>query len=102
MTFEPCPFQLTTRLANVLAAIAEAVGKLSAVALVKPDPVLRRKNRIRTIQASLAIEGNTLTCEQVTALLDKKRVIGTQQDILEVRNAIEAYRRLGEFDPFSF
>ena len=101
MRFEPCPFQMTARLANLLAAIAEAVGKLSAVTLAKPNPKLRRKNRIQTIQASLAIEGNTLTSEQVTALLDKKRVMGPKQDILEVQNAIQVYGRLGEFDPFS-
>ncbi len=101
MKFEPCPFQLTAQLANLLAAIAEAVGKLSTVTLAKPDPMLRRKNRIKTIQASLAIEGNTLTSEQVTALLDNKRVIGPKQDILEVQNAIEVYGRLGEFDPFA-
>jgi cell filamentation protein, protein adenylyltransferase len=101
MMFEPCPFQLTAQLANLLAAIAEAVGKLSAVTLAKPDPKLRRKNRIRTIQASLAIEGNTLTSEQVAALLDKKRVIGPKQDILEVQNAAEVYNRIGEFNPFS-
>jgi Fic family protein len=101
MNYEPCPFQLTAQLANALAAIAEAVGRLAAVNLVKPDPMLRRKNRIITIQASLAIEGNTLTREQVTALLDKKRVIGPKQDILEVQNAIHIYSRLEEFDPFS-
>jgi Fic family protein len=101
MKFEPCPFQLTPQLANLLASIAEAVGSLSAVSLAKPNPKLRRKNRIQTIQASLAIEGNSLTSEQVTALLDKKRVIGPKQDILEVQNAIEVYDRLGEFDPFS-
>jgi Fic family protein len=101
MNCEPFQFQLTTQLANALAAIAEAVGKLAAVNLVKSDPMLRRKNRIKTIQASLAIEGNTLTREQVTALLDKKRVIGPKQDILEVQNAIEAYSRLEDFNPFS-
>lgn len=95
------PFQLNTRIANALAVVAEAVGKLSAVALQKPSPMLRRKNRIRTIQASLAIEGNSLTIDQVTALLDKKRVIGPQQDILEVQNAVEAYRQIGMFNPFS-
>jgi Fic family protein len=63
--------------------------------------MLRRKNRIQTIQASLAIEGNTLNVEQISALLDKKRVIGPKQDILEVQNAIETYRRLGKFNPFS-
>jgi Fic family protein len=101
MNCEPFQFQLTTQLANALAAIAEAVGKLAAVNLVKSDPMLRRKNRIKTIQASLAIEGNTLTREQVTALLDKKRVIGPKQDILEVQNAIEAYSRVEDFNPFS-
>jgi Fic family protein len=101
MNYEPFPFRLTARLANALAAIAEAVGRLAAVNLAKPDPMLRRKNRIKTIQASLAIEGNTLTREQVTALLDKKRVIGPKQDILEVQNAIDAYSRLEDFDPFS-
>jgi Fic family protein len=95
------PFQLNTQIANILAAVAEAIGKLSAVALQKPSPMLRRKNRIQTIQASLAIEGNSLTFEQVTALLDKKRVIGPQQDITEVQNAIETYRRIGKFNPFS-
>lgn len=95
------PFQLNTRIANTLAAIAEAVGNLSAVALQKPSPVLRRENRIKTIQASLAIEGNSLTFEQVTALLDKKRVTGPQQDILEVQNAIETYQQIEEFRPYS-
>lgn len=101
MHYEPFPFQMTARLANALADIAEAVGRLAAMNLVKPDPMLRRKNRIKTIQASLAIEGNTLTREQVTALLDKKRVIGPKQDILEVQNAIDTYSRLEDFDPFS-
>ncbi|MFH0727815.1 MAG: Fic family protein [Pseudomonadota bacterium] len=95
------PFQLNTQIANALVMVAEAIGKLSAVALQKPSPMLRRKNRIRTIQASLAIEGNSLTIDQVTALLDKKRVIGPRQDILEVQNAVEAYRQIGRFKPFS-
>jgi Fic family protein len=101
MTTTITPFYLNTRIANVLAAVTEAIGKLSAVAMQKPSPMLRRKNRIRTIQASLAIEGNSLTFEQVTALLDKKRVIGPQQDIIEVQNAIETYRQIGKFSPFS-
>ncbi|MDY0325403.1 MAG: Fic family protein [Candidatus Cloacimonadaceae bacterium] len=95
------PFQLNTRIANTLAAITEAVGKLSAVTLQKPSPMLRRKNRIRTIQSSLAIEGNSLTFDQVSALLDKNPVIGPRQDILEVQNAIETYRQIGTFKPFS-
>lgn len=86
------PFKLNTRIANTLASVTEAAGKLSAVSLQKPSPKLRRENRIRTIQASLAIEGNSLTLEQVTALLEKKRVIGPPKDILAVQNAIETYQ----------
>jgi Fic family protein len=86
---------------NTLAAIAERIGQLEGVNLIQPGPQLRRKNRIRTIQASLAIEGNTLSRDQITAMLDKKRVIGPPQDILEVQNAVEAYRRLAEFSALS-
>ena len=63
--------------------------------------LLRKANRISTIHSSLAIEGNTLSVEQVTTLLDDKRVIGPKEDILEVLNAIEVYNHLSRFDPFS-
>jgi Fic family protein len=95
------PCQITSEIVNTFAAIAESIGQLEGVNLIQPGPQLRRKNRIRTIQASLAIEGNSLTRNQVTALLDKKRVIGPPQDILEVQNAITAYRRLAEFKPLA-
>ncbi len=58
-------------------------------------PQLRRENRIRTIQASLAIENNSLSLEQVTALLDGKRVLGQPREIQEVRNAFVAYEQVG-------
>ena len=101
MTYEITPCQFTSEIVNFLAAIAESIGQLEGVNLIQPGPQLRRKNRIRTIQGSLAIEGNSLTRSQVTALLDKKRVIGPQPDILEVQNAIAAYHRMVEFAPFS-
>ena len=101
MLSEITPCQFTSEIVNLSAAIAESIGRLEGVNLIQPGPQLRRKNRIRTIQASLAIEGNTLTRDQVTALLDKKRVIGPQQDILEVQNAITVYRRMAEYAPFS-
>ena len=101
MKYDITPCQITAEIVNVLAAIAESIGLLEGVNLIQPGPRLRRKNRIRTIQASLAIEGNSLTRDQVTALLDQKRVAGPPQDILEVQNAITAYRRLAEFTPVS-
>ena len=100
MVYDITPCQMTSEIVNTLAAIAECIGQLEGVNLIQPGPQLRRKNRIRTIRASLAIEGNSLTRDQITALLDKKRVVGPPQDILEVQNAITAYRRLTEFNPF--
>jgi Fic family protein len=101
MKYDITPCQITSEIVNVLAAIAESIGLLEGVNLIEPEPQLRRKNRVRTIQASLAIEGNSLTRDQVTALLDQKRVIGPPRDILEVQNAITVYRRLAGFTPVS-
>ena len=95
------PCKITSEIVNILAVIAECIGQLVGVNLIQPGPRLRRKNCIQTIQASLAIEGNSLNHSQVTALLDNKRVIGPQQDILEVQNAITTYRHLSEFAPLS-
>lgn len=67
----------------------------------RPQPMLRRQNRIRTIQGSLAIEGNTLSVEQVSDIIDQKRVLGPPREILEVKNAIRAYDSLPTFQPYS-
>jgi len=93
------PCQITSEIVRTLTEIAGCIGQLEGVSLIQPDPQLHRKNRIRTIQASLAIEGNSLMRDQITALLDKKRVVGPPQEILEVQNAITVYRRLPEFNP---
>ena len=69
--------------------------------LVKPEARLRRQNRIRTIQSSLAIEGNTLDIENITAILDNHKIIGPEKDIIEVQNAIKAYNELNSFNPFT-
>jgi Fic family protein len=92
------PLTLTPELLNRVAAIAEALGRWSARQDALPSPRLRRENRIHTIQASLAIEQNSLSLEQVTALFDGQRVLGPARDIKEVRNAIAAYEALPRFD----
>ncbi|MDD3926180.1 MAG: Fic family protein [bacterium] len=69
--------------------------------MVKPEARLRKQNRIKTIHSSLAIEGNTLDIEHVTALIENSRVIGPKKDILEVQNAIKAYDQLIDFDPYT-
>jgi Fic family protein len=93
------PLTLTPELLNRVAAIAEALGRWSARQDALPSPRLRRENRIHTIQASLAIEQNSLSLEQVSALFDGQRVLGPARDIQEVRNAIAAYDALPRWDP---
>jgi Fic family protein len=93
------PLTLNPALLNRVAAIAEALGRWSARQDSQPSPRLRRENRIHTIQASLAIEQNSLSLEQVTTLFDGQRVIGPARDIQEVRNAITAYDALPRWDP---
>jgi DNA-binding transcriptional ArsR family regulator len=93
------PLTLTPALLNRVAAIAETLGRWSARQDALPSPRLRRENRIHTIQASLAIEQNSLSIEQVSALFDGQRVLGPARDIQEVRNAITAYDALPRWDP---
>lgn len=95
------PFEITNQMIDYVAEIAELVGKLSAVSSLSANPMLRRSNRIRTIHGSLAIEQNTLSLEQVTAVLNGKHVLAPPKDIAEVKNAYEIYERLDELDPYS-
>ena len=93
------PYQITDNILKLVVAISERLGEIKATHLYKPPTELRKKNRIKTIQSSLEIEGNKLTEEQITALLDDKRVIAPQKDILEVQNAIKVYGQLRTLNP---
>ena len=95
------PFEITNTMIHEVAEIAELVGKLTSTNQLSANPTLRRTNRIRTIHGSLAIEQNTLSLEQVTAVLDGKQVLAPPKDIAEVKNAYEIYERLDELDPYS-
>ena len=91
---------MTAAMISLIAAISEAVGRLEAgenASLLR----LRRINRIRTVQGSLAIEGNTLSIEQITAIIEGKRVIAPPREILEVRNAVKIYEMLDRLRPES-
>lgn len=92
------PYELTPQVLNLVAEICEVLGHISAQKK-RPAPKLRRENRIKTIQSSLAIEGNSLSLAQVTAVIGKKRVLGVPREIQEVRNAFEAYERLAKWNP---
>ena len=93
------PYIITEKILKLIASISEKIGEINANHLHKPNTELRKKNRIKTIQSSLGIEGNTLTEEQITALLENKRIIAPAKDILEVQNAIEVYNDLKIFNP---
>lgn len=95
------PYSLTPQMMSAVAEIAEMVGRYTERAESVFTPTLRRGNRIRTVQASLAIENNTLTVDQVTAVLEGKRVLGLPREIQEVRNAFSAYDKLDSWDPSS-
>ena len=95
------PFEITNTMIHEIAEIAELVGKLTSTNQLSANPTLRRTNRIRTIHGSLAIEQNTLSLEQVTAVLNGKQVLAPPKDIAEVKNAYEIYERLEELDPDS-
>lgn len=95
------PFEITTAILDEVAEIAELVGHVNASLGLSTNPTLRRTNRIRTIYSSLAIEQNTLSLEQVTAVLGGKHVIAPPKDIAEVKNAYEIYEMMDSLDPFS-
>ena len=95
------PYDLTQVILTKTASISEKLGEIKSAYLQKAPAELRKRNRIRTIQSSLEIEGNTLNLEQITAILDNKRVAAPQKDIIEVQNAIEAYNYLNTFNPCS-
>ena len=95
------PFKITNSILDKIAEIAELVGQVSATSGLTTNPTLRRTNRIRTIYSSLAIEQNTLSLDQVTAVLDGKRVLAPPKDIAEVKNAYEIYDMMDSLDPYS-
>lgn len=95
------PFTMNEEITNLIVEIGEYVGTITTYDAMRPNPILRRENRIKTIHSSLAIEQNTLTLEQVTDVINGKRILGPPQDIREVKNAYEAYEKVAVFDPYS-
>ncbi len=99
MQFTKPPYTITSDILTLLSTVSEKIGEINAVQLNRPPAELRKSNRIKTIQSSLSIEGNTMTEEQITAIINNKRVLAPQKDILEVKNAIEVYNMLHHFKP---
>lgn len=95
------PFHMTDKITNLIAAISEQLGQIKVLSKGNLTPYLRKENRIRTIHSSLAIEHNSLSIEQVTAIIDGKRILGNPVEIKEVKNAYTTYEMMLTLDPFS-
>lgn len=100
MTYKP-PFTITEPILKAVAEISEMVGRLAIKSEAKFSPKLRRQNRIRTIHASLAIENNSLTEKQVSAVIEGKKVLGHPREIHEVKNAFTTYDKMQNWQPSS-
>lgn len=87
-------YEITPEILKLIVSVSEKIGEVNAKYLIKQNPTLRKQNKIKTIHSSLSIEGNTLSEEQITAILENKRVVGPQKDIIEVLNALEVYDNL--------
>ena len=92
------PYDITPNILKRISSISEKIGVVNANYLSKQSPQLRKQNRIKTIHSSLQIEGNTLSEEQITALIENKRVIGPEKDVMEVLNAIKVYEKLKDYE----
>ena len=99
-TYNP-PYTLTDEMFDLVSQIMENLGKLNSVDDLEKLPRLRRINRIKSIHSSLAIENNTLSIEQVSDVINGKKVLGPQKDIIEVHNAFNAYEEVSKIDPYS-
>jgi Fic family protein len=92
------PYKITTKILRLVAEISEKISDIKHIEKDFITPKLRRKNRIKSITGSLQIEGNTFSEEQVTAMIDGKRVLGSYREILEVERAISAYDNLDRYN----
>ena len=99
MSYKP-PFKITSKAINLISQISEKIGEITALENTERTVQLRKKNRIRTIHSSLAIENNSLTIEQITAIIEGKRVLGPPNEIQEVKNAVQAYELLLNLNPY--
>ena len=99
MSYEP-PFKITSQIIDLISQISEAVGEINSLENSPRHLELRKKNRIKTIHSSLAIENNSLSLEQITAIIEGKRVLGSPNEIQEVKNALQAYELLLTLNPY--
>lgn len=94
------PFKITSKIIDYISRISEKIGEINSLENSPHQVKLRKENRIKTIHSSLAIENNSLTIEQITAIIDGKRVLGSPNEIQEVKNAVQIYELLLKLNPY--
>ena len=92
------PFEITPKIIDLISKISEKIGEINSLESSARHVELRRESRIKTIHSSLAIENNSLSLEQITAIINGKRVLGAPNEIQEVKNAIQSYDLLLSLD----
>lgn len=95
------PFHMTDKIMNLVADVSEQIGRIKVLSHGNLNPHLRKENRIRTIHSSLAIEHNSLSLEQVTAVINGKHILGNPNEIREVKNAYDTYEMMLVLNPYS-
>ncbi|HAK96891.1 MAG TPA: cell filamentation protein Fic [Planctomycetes bacterium] len=93
-------YEVTARILELCSELHALLGRYDGLLRPVPQPKLRRENRLKTIHGSLTIEGNTLSTEQMSAILDGKRVLGPRRDVIEVRNAVATYAEVTSYAPY--
>ena len=69
------PYTVSEEAVNLIAEISSAIERYNITMSGADGLRLRKINRVKTIRGSTAIEGNTLSEEQITAVLEGKRVV---------------------------
>ncbi len=95
------PYEITSKMLDYVSKIMETIGSLNNYYDLEKMPIMRRNNKIKSIHSSLVIEGNSLTFEQVKDVINGKKVLGKEKDIIEVKNAYEAYELIKELNPYN-
>jgi len=95
------PFEITSKIIELISNISEKIGEITSIQNSSYHIQLRKENRIKTIHSSLAIENNSLSLEQITAIIDGKRILGNPNEIKEVKNSVQAYDLLLSLNPYS-
>ena len=98
MSYYKPPYTITSKMLKLATSIGEELTKIEFETNKTITPMLRKKNRIKTLAGTLEIEGNFLGEEKITAIVDGKRVLGTIPEIAEVKGAIKAYQELENYN----